>query len=368
MLLPNLGHWRLDRWLIAAVIFLLAVGLLMMASLGSRDMRPLFWFWRQIVWIAVGAFAAGVFAMIDYRIFRNYTSSAIFFYALSVFLLISVLIFGTTINDTKSWFSFGGILFQPVELAKIALILLLAKYFSTKNIELWRFRHIAITGAYVALPAILVMAQPDLGSALVLVAIWLGMTLVSGIHVKQLVILVAIFLLISVFLWTNVLDERQRNRVLAVVKPESVSQSALYNVRQAVIAIGAGGFWGMGLGEGTQSQFRFLPAAKTDFVFASIGEELGFAGIFLTIAAFGILFWRILRVGMSASNNFSRLFSIGFFLLIAVHALINISMNLGLFPVVGIPLPFVSYGGSNLLANFIGLGILVGIQIRGKEK
>jgi rod shape determining protein RodA len=358
---------KIDWVLFAAVGFLVASGLLMMVSLGFRDDQPLFWFWRQLLWLGIAVGVMAVLASFDYRVFRNASSAVMLIYLLSLALLVATLFWGVRINGSKSWLDLGGVFFQPVEAAKIALILILAKYYATKNIELWRFRHILITGAYMAIPALLVMAQPDLGSVAILFAIWFGMTVVSGIRPAQFFGLVCLMLIAAVFLWNFVLNDIQKSRVLAVLRPEAVSEAALYNTRQAVIAIGAGGLWGQGLGEGSQAQLRFLPAARTDFIFAAFVQEMGVVGAGLLLAAIGALLWRISVIAIRAGNNFAKLFAIGFFLMLASHSFVNIAMNLGIFPVIGISLPFVSYGGSNLLANFIGLGILVSIQRKINE-
>ncbi len=355
---------RLDFLLIAAVSFLVLLGLLMMLSLGSRESIPLFWFWRQILWIFLGILIMVFSAMIDYRIFRNSTFIVLAVYIFSVLLLFGVLVFGIEINGAKSWFSFKGVLFQPVEVAKIALILLLAKYYAAKNIELWRFRHVLITGLYMGILAILVSLQPDLGSVTILFTIWFGMTIVSGIRREPFLALLILLSILAALTWHYLLSDRQKERILVVFRPESVESIALYNVKQAVIAVGSGGLLGQGIGKGSQAQLKFLPAAKTDFVFAAMAQELGLVGIGLLIAAFCIIFLRILEIGERSGNNFAKLFSVGFFLMLASHVLINIAMNLGIFPVIGIPLPFVSYGGSNLIANFLGLGILLSIWQR----
>jgi rod shape determining protein RodA len=355
------SHFRFD-WILAASIGVLIIfGLLMMISLSPKE-RSLLWFWRQILWVILGIILFYFLSSIDYRIFRNSALVVILIYLFSIFLLILVLIFGTTINGAKSWFSLWGVLFQPVEIVKISLVLLLAKYYSTKNIELWNFKHIIITGLYMVIPVILVALQPDLGSDLVLFLIWLGMTTVSGIRRGPFIAILALLMILSFILWGYVLNERQKTRIIAVFRPEAVSYAALYNIQQAEIAVGAGGLFGEGLGHGSQAQLRFLPAAKTDFIFAALSQESGFLGITILIFSFGIVFWRIIDIALGSSNNFARLFSVGFFIMLSSHVIINIAMNLGIFPVIGISLPFVSYGGSNMLANFIGLGILFSIK------
>lgn len=360
----NILSAKIDWILIGAIGFLISVGLLMMVSLGLRAEDPLFWFWRQLIWVGLAAGVMMVVANFDYRIFRHATSAVLAVYFLALLLLVATLIWGVRINGAQSWLAFGNMLFQPVEVAKIALILVLAKYYATKNIELWRFRHILITGVYLFALLALVMAQPDLGSAVILFAIWFGMTVVSGIRRRQFFILLGMMIVGMVLLWNFGLNDIQKNRVLAVVQPEAVSAAALYNTRQAVIAVGAGGLWGAGLGQGSQAQLGFLPAARTDFVFAAMVQEMGIIGATFVLGAIGVALWRISSIAVLAANNFAKLFAMGFFMMFASHAFVNIAMNLGVFPIIGISLPFMSYGGSNLLANFIGLGILLSIKRR----
>jgi len=358
---------KFDWWLAGSAAFLTGLGLLMMGSLGGSSATPLFWFWRQTLWVAVGILAMIVAASIDYRIFRHHAALVLFIYSVANAFLVLVLFAGTRVRGAKAWLEFGNIAFQPIEIAKLALILALAKYFATKNTELWRFRHIAISGVYTAIPVLLAALQPDLGSALVLVAIWLGMTILSGIRLRQLLFLIVILLFSGALVWNRVLNERQRGRVLAVINPRAVSETALYSARQALIAIGSGGIWGKGIGKGTQTQLGFLSEAKTDFVFAAISEELGILGMTLTLIALGIFLWRIMHTALIAGNNFARLLCAGFFIMSSAHIFVNIGMNLGIVPVIGIPLPFLSYGGSYMLANFIGIGIVFGIQSRSRE-
>ncbi|MBI2633805.1 MAG: rod shape-determining protein RodA [Parcubacteria group bacterium] len=355
---------KLDWWLLGAVLFLASLGLVMLISLSSREPEPLFWFWRQLFWLGVGALVFLIFSLIDYRVFRNSSAIVTGIYLFAILLLTLVLFFGKTIRGNRAWFEFGSFTFQPVEFAKIALILVLAKYFSQHHMEIWRFRHIIISGIFLALPFLLVLLQPDWGSALTLVTLWFGMVLLSGARAKQVILLLVFFALFSAFAWYTLLTPVQKARISSFLQPNLDPYGSAYNQRQALIAIGSGGFFGRGLAQGSQTQLKFLPASRTDFMFAAIGEELGFFGIFAVLSAFALTFFRIGRIAILSGNNFSRLFSLGFLILLLAHVFINIGMNLGFLPVIGIVLPFVSYGGSSITALFSLLGILMSIKAR----
>lgn len=355
---------KLDWWFLGALMALVALSLLMMVSLGSTASQPLYWLYRQSIWALLGFAILAAAALIDYRIFRNFPVIAIAFYGLALLALVAVLFFGTTIRGSRGWFAFGSFNFQPVELAKIALILLLAQYFSVKSAEIWRFRHIAVSSLLAAAPIGLVLLQPDWGSALVLALLWFVMVLFSGARTNHVVMVVLFLLAAAIFSWAIALTPAQKSRIISVARPSFDPYGIAYGQRQAVIAVGSGGFLGKGLGQGTQTQLKFLPEPRTDFIFAAITEELGFLGALLVIAAYGLIFWRIFLLVEGFQNNFSRLFGLGFLAFLGGHVFINIGMNLGVFPVVGLTLPFLSYGGSSLIANLLAAGILMSMKLR----
>jgi rod shape determining protein RodA len=355
---------KLDWWILSPAFFLVLSGLVMLVSIGSRDPDPFFWFWRQLLWIGLGLLLLLIFSFFDYRVFKNSSAAVGIFFLVTILLLVMVLFWGKTIRGSRAWFELGSFTFQPVEFAKIALLLVLAKYFAQKNIEIWHFRHILFSVGLLALPLILVLLQPDWGSGLTLVALWFGMVLLAGARVRQVAVIVLLFAVLGGVAWYSLFSETQKERVLALLDPERDPLGTAYNQRQAIIAIGAGGVLGKGLGQGSQSQLKFLPASRTDFIFASIAEELGLLGVAVLLLAFGILFYEITKISLEATNNFSRLFSLGFLILLSSHIFINLGMNLGVLPVIGIGLPFVSYGGSSMASLFLGLGILSSIKIR----
>lgn len=344
--------------MLAPVAILLALGLSMLYSLSSVGANQTPWVARQIAWIALGALAFAFFSSLDYRFLTTSKQMLAFAYVGMVAVLIAVLLFGKTISGNKAWFSIGVFTLQPVEFAKIVLILVLARYFSQKNLEIWQFRHIVISAALLAGLAALVLLQPDMGSTLLLVAIWFFMLLVSGVRIRHVVILLFAFILLFALGWFWFFSPNQKARIVALINPNLDPLGAAYSQRQALIAIGSGGIFGKGLGKGIQTQLGFLPAPRTDFIFAAIGEEFGFVGILAVIIAYAALLWRVLGYAMNAPNNFVRLFAAGFSIAVFAQAGIDIGVNTGLLPVIGVGLPFVSYGGSNLLALFTGLGII----------
>jgi len=314
--------------------------------------------------VGLGVAVFAIFASIDYRIFRNSTSMIAGFYTSAIVLLVLVLFFGKTIRGNQAWFEIGSLTFQPVEFAKAALIFALAKFFAQKNIEIWRFQNILFSALYLALPLILVLAQPDWGSGITLVILWFGMVLLAGARPKHVGVIAGVFVLLATLSWFSFFSEGQKARLTALFRPGLDPYGSAYSQRQALVAIGNGRFFGTGLGQGTQSQLKFLPSSRTDFIFAAIAEELGLLGVLLLLASFGILFFRIGRLALEAGNNFSRLFLLGFLILLFSHVFINLGMNLGILPVIGIGLPFVSYGGSSLILLFLLLGVLTSMRTK----
>ncbi|MEW5805707.1 MAG: FtsW/RodA/SpoVE family cell cycle protein [Patescibacteria group bacterium] len=357
---------KLDWWLLGSVAVLLVLSLAILYSLGTTKTENLTWFYRQAVWIVVGLAGCIFLSLMDFRGFSTSPFIILILYFFVIVLLISVLVFGKTISGNRAWFAIGPFTFQPVEFAKLVLILFLAGYFSEKNIEIWRIRHIFISGAALFGILGLVLLQPDWGSGLVLAGIWFLMLLVSGARTKQVLLIILSFIILVLISWQWFFTENQQQRITGFLFPQQDPYGVSYSQRQALIALGSGGLWGKGLGRGTQTQLGFLPASRTDFIFSSIGEELGFLGVSAVLVSLGIIFWRLILLGLSGMNNYVKLFSLGYLAWLFVETVIHLGMNLGFLPVIGIGLPFVSYGGSHLLALFIGLGIINSIQIYGK--
>lgn len=297
----------------------------------------------------------------EYRALKK-TGVVLSIFGISLFLLALVTIIGSQIKGAQSWFSLGFAAFQPVDLAKIALIFLLAKYLAKRHVEIAYIKHIIVSGVYALIPVILVLLQPDLGSALVLSGIWFCIVLVSGISKKHLALVICGGVISFIIAWIFVFAPYQKDRIKTFIDPLSDVRGSGYNVYQSQIAIGSGGLLGKGVGFGTQSRLEFLPEHQTDFIFAAFAEEWGFIGVIIVIGLFGVLIWRLLFIALKAATNFELFVILGIIFLLLIHIIINIGMNLGIMPVTGIPLPFMSYGGSHLITEWLALGIIMGMR------
>lgn len=358
---------KLDWILIGAIVLLLIIGLLSIASTSVARTGAFLIFKKQLTFAITGLVLLFLFGSIDYRFLRNYSAVILTLYLISIILLVLLFIFGSQIKGSTSWFRFsspvGSLGFEPVEVTKFVLIALLAKYFSSRHIDFGLMRHIFISGFYVLIPVLLVLLQPDLGSSMLLIIIWVGIMLFSGIRIRHLLILLLIFVILAGLSFQFFLKDYQRDRILTFLSPQKDSLGSGYNVLQSIIAIGSGGFFGKGLGHGSQSQLNFLPEQHTDFIFATIAEEWGFFGVSLVLILWSIIFWRLFIIAINSNTNFARLFIFGFTILLLTHISINIGMNMGFFPVTGISLPLLSYGGSNLIINLATFGIVQSIKI-----
>ncbi len=352
---------KLDWPLIAVVLFLSGAGLLTIAGIGSEE-ASLF-FKKQLIFLGIGFFLMLGLSFFDYRIFKNYSLLLIILYLFSLSLLVFVL-FSEEARGASSWFRLGPVNFEPIEFIKIVIILLLAKYFSLRHIEVYRVRHLIVSGLYIVLPSIAIIFQPDLGSILVLFCLWLGIVLVSGIKIRHLAILFLITIILLVTGWFAVLKEYQKQRILSFLNPQEDPYGWGYHISQSLIAIGSGGLLGQGEGAGSQAGLKFLPEQHNDFIFATLSEQRGLLGVAILLGLFAVLFWRLVKIALAAQNNFSRLFAAGFLIMIFAQVIINIGMNLAILPITGLTLPLVSYGGSSLINVFLGLGIIQSIRAR----
>ena len=353
-----------DWILFTAVLLLVCFGLVEIYSVAlGQSAVNFFNFKKQLIFATVGLFLLFVFALIDYYQLRNYSNHL---FILGAIILISLLFFGQTIRGSKSWFYLAGFGFQAVELIKILLILFLARYFSSTSLKNKPLKHLIISGSGSLIFTVLVLAQPDFGSALILFLLWLAMIALAGFNKKYFVVILLLIALAAAWLWFFIFQDYQKQRIITFFRPSYSQLDQGYNASQALIAIGSGGLFGRGLGFGSQSQLKFLPAAQTDFIFAVIAEELGFLGVTLVIFFFAAFFWRLLSCLKKLNNDFAVFFVLGALGLIFIEMLINIAMNMGLLPIIGISLPFVSYGGSSLISSLILVGITQSIIIRSK--
>ena len=347
-----LSYLRRFDWLLMGGVFLLSgISLVTLSSLDTGL------FYRQMLWYVLFLFIVLFGSRIDWRWLVGQRWFRHAFYWLGVFLVFIVNFGGDTIRGTSSWFSLGPFRFQPAEFVKVALIFLLAGYFSRKHMAAWVGRNIFFTFLYAAIPPGFVMMHPDFGSAMVLLGLWIGFLFMSGFHIRRVLFLFVVFSLLFAIGWMFVLQPYQKDRLSGFLFPEKDPLGVSYNVIQSKIAIGSAGFWGKGYGFGTQTHLRFLPEAETDFILAAFVEEWGVAGgLFLLLTFFFVVF-RITGIGLRSVNNDYRFISLGAALVLMIHFFVNAGSNLGLTPVTGIPFPFISYGGSHLLT----LGILISI-------
>lgn len=357
---------KLDWPLIIAAILLVGFGLLSIysSSLGKGDFLN---FNKQVIFLGIGIFLMFTLSFIDWRFLREDPYLILILYFVCLGGLVGLFFFAPEIRGVKSWYKIGEFSIDPIEFTKIVLIILLAKYFSMRHIEMYRIQHILLSGIYVLIPAILTFLQPDLGSVLILIALWVGILIVSGIKIRHFLILCLCGLLIFILAWNFFLKDYQKDRIITFIGTASGwypidPLKASWSQNQAEIAIGSGGVLGQGIGQGSQAQYGFLPEPQTDFIFAAIAEETGLVGIGILVFLLSFLIWRTIKIAASAQSNFPRLFASGFAIFLASQIFIHIGMNIGFLPIIGIPLPLLSYGGSGLIAAFIGLGILQSIK------
>jgi rod shape determining protein RodA len=331
------------------------------ASIAKGDLGN---FYKQVGFFIAGFFIMGIVSFFDYRILKNNSRLILFLYGICLLLLVGLYFFAPEIRGTRGWYKIGIFSLDPIEPTKIVLVILLAKYFSTRHVEMYKFRHIFFSGLYFLIPLLLVFSKPDLGGATVLFLIWLGILLVSGIKLKHFLIISLCFIMLAVLAWNFVLKDYQKERVTAFIFPYDY-YGASWSQNQTKISIGSGQIFGQGLAQGSQVQYGFLPEPHTDFIFSVLAEEWGLVGVFVLFLVYGSLVWNVLKVAVQSSSNFPRLFATGFAIILIVQFFINIGMNLSMLPVVGLYLPFISYGGSGLIGNFIFLGILQSIKAKG---
>ena len=348
---------RMDWVINGCVLFLASVSLVAIASAKPAELA------QQAIAFGIGIALFIVFTLLDFRPLVAHRSIIFFIYAVGIALLIATYFFAPTIRATRSWLVFGPVQFQTSEFMKVSLIILYSYYFARRHTGIAELKNIIIPFLYALVPIGLVLAQPDMGSALIIGGIWVVYVFVSGINMRHIALGLCIAALIG-FLGWNHLEGYQRERIKGLFNPQYDPLGVNYNVIQSKIAIGSGGLFGKGFRQGTQTQLDFLPEPANDFIVASIAEEWGAAGIFALLAAFAVLIARILYIGLTLEGNFGKLVCLGTAGLILLHMAFNIGSAVGFMPVVGIPLPLVSYGGSSILTFFMALGIVQSIAIR----
>lgn len=354
---------RTTDWLLfGAALLISAAGLISMESFtGAGSLAD-----RQLLWLGISVVSFFIFSSLDLRFLRR-TSIVVAVYAVAVLLLVLLFVFGATFSGATGWFNLGAFAIQPADPAKLALILVLAKYFSRRHVEIAHLRHIAVSGAYALLIVLLLFFQPDFGSAAIVAGVWLGMVLLAGIPLRHVATLAAVAVVAGALLWNFGFADYQKDRILTFLHPLADIQGAGYNAFQSTVAVGSGGLLGKGIGYGTQSRLQFLPQHETDFIFASFAEEWGFVGVVLLLSLFGVVVYRLIDNARHGETNFESLFMLGVAVLILVHATVHIGSNLGLVPVTGTTLPFMSYGGSHLLVGYTMLGMVNAMRRYGRS-
>ncbi|MBI2048393.1 MAG: rod shape-determining protein RodA [Parcubacteria group bacterium] len=357
--------WRLQASLIKQVDWWLTVSLAALAGAGLLTMRSFtgdnYFFTRQLIWLGLGFGLFFVLGQVDFRFLRR-SGLLVLFYIVLAAVLGWLLLFGETIKGARGWINLGLFSFQPADFMKLVLILILAKYFSRRHIEIAQVRHILISGLYALLPFGLILLQPDFGSAVIVSVLWLGLVIVSGVSKKHLFMVMTLGLAVLGFLWFSLFTPNQKARIITFLYPLTDIRGAGYSAFQSTIAVGSGQLLGKGVGFGTQSRLNFLPEYETDFIFAAFAEEWGLVGVAIYFTLFGFVIWRIMQTSSRGATNFETLYGLGLALFFMSHFFINVGMNIGLLPVTGLTLPLTSYGGSHLLVEFIGLGVLQGMR------
>ncbi len=352
-----------DWILLLSIIPVLVAGLITMRTFG---LEKNYFFNRQLIWIGAALIIFFVLSVFDWRVLRK-SEILVSLFFLVLLVLVILLIIGKVVRGAASWIQTPFLSIEPVEPLKLILILIWAKYFSRRHIEIANIRHILVSGLYMAVPVFLVFLQPDLGSALIIFLIWLGMIMISGVSKKHLFLIFLVIILVFTVSWFFILKPYQKERISTFLNPLRDIRGVGYNAVQSTIAVGSGQIFGKGIGYGSQSRLGFLPEHQTDFIFAAFSEEWGLVGVFFLFLFYGIAIWRILKTAYFGQGNFEVLFGVGLTIFLTAHFLVNVGMNIGLLPITGVNLPFMSYGGSNLVTVFAGLGILMGMRRYGRS-
>lgn len=355
-----------DYLLLILALVLVLVGIIGIYSAGLNSTISKDEYLKQIMWTGISLVVMVVVWLLDYHLTSVFGLGG---YPLFLILLVIVL-FMPEINGARSWFNIGGTLIQPSEFMKIVYILTLSKiieYIGKNKDAINKWYNLLIIGAVFAVPLLLIMLQPDLGTAIVFVSITFFMLFKSGLNYKYVIALILLVVVLVPIVYFFVLSDYQQERILVFLNPEREPLGAGYNAIQSKIAVGSGMIFGTGLGKGTQTQWGYLPVKSSDFIFSVISEEFGFIVSILVVVIYVVLLLRILKVAETSKDKLGSSIAIGVFGMYFFHFLENIGMTIGLMPITGIPLPFVSYGGSSLLTNFIALGILLSITSRRQK-
>lgn len=343
----------MDWYIFVPAILISLAGLVTMNSFDQEN----YFFLRQSIWILVSVIIFLAATAVDWRFLKR-TRVLVPLFVVTVIMLLALFFLGNVVKGAQSWFQFGIFAFQPSDPAKLIVILILAKYFSRRHIEIRNIRHIMVSGFYALVIFALVFLQPDFGGAVTIFGIWLGMVLVSGISKKHLAAVAILGTLAALIMWGFVFAPYQKARIVTFLNPLTDIHGAGYNAYQSTIAVGSGQIFGKGVGQGSQSKLRFLPEYETDFIFAAYAEEWGFVGTVVLLSLCLMIIFRIVNNAENAASNFETLFGLGLVVLFVVQIIIHAGMNMGILPVTGLTFPLMSYGGSHLVTEWFALGIL----------
>jgi len=352
-----------DKALIGATVSLTLLGAALIYSISfyRQDFTD---FYKQLIFLGLGLILMLLVSLFDYRKLKNNS-----YFILIVYFLLLVSLLGLflmpAVRGSRRWYAIGSINFDPMPFMAIGLIILLAKFLSQRHAELYRFQYFILSGFYAFWPILFIFLRPNFGGATIFFLLWFGMIIFAGIRPLHLVVLGLILLIAGSLIWSFGLEDYQRQRIVNFLGWQDDPLGASWNIDQSKIAIGSGGLWGKGFLSGSQARYGFLPEAKTDFIFSAIAEEFGLIGVLAVFGLFGLIIWRILITSFRTNGNFGRIYCVGLIIFLVTGIFINIAMNLGLLPVVGLPLPLVSYGGSYLLALYLGLGLVLSIRRHG---
>ncbi|HBW39018.1 rod shape-determining protein RodA [Desulfosporosinus sp. BICA1-9] len=376
---------NLDLSFVGAVLLLLATSLFVLstASYNLVNGQPNYYVELQAMWILSGIFLAIMVTRIDYQELQKFSG---YIYGFNILLLLAVFVFGSEAKGATRWIPItSSFSIQPSEFAKIFMILSFADFLVKRQGKLNRFRDFIAPFLYVLVPMLLIFKQPDLGTSLVFAAIFIGMMLIAGANIRKFCgLLLTGVTAVGIALWLHFstslpgwlkfaeglplpLKDYQLKRLTVFMNPASDSAGDGYNILQSMWALGSGGLWGKGYRQGTQGQLSFLPEHHTDFIFAVFSEEFGFIGVIILLFFFLIFLIRGINIAMQARDLYGVLIAAGIITMISFHILVNVGMNSGIMPVTGIPLPFISYGGSAMWANMISIGLLLSINLRSQR-
>lgn len=371
-------RWRdYNFYLLGSVIVLIGFSLLMVYStMVGKNAVSYTGFYKHLSWLAIGAVGMMAFTLFDYH---NLQVLAPLFYVFMLALLAIVFVTGIAREGAQSWVGTAALSFQPSEPAKLMLIIVLAAWWNRQADRRSSWLTLAVSLLLAGLPLVMVLLQPDFGTAMVMGFVWLAMAWGAGLRWTQILALGIVAIPILFFGWNHALKEYQKGRLLAFTMTEDklaliadpkvreAVKAAYYNLNQSKVAIGNGGLLGQGWTQGTQSQLNFLPVQYTDFIFAVTGEELGFLGATLLLGFLCFVMWQAVNTAVHARETFGRLIAIGIAALIFIHTLENVGMNMGVMPITGIPLPFISFGGSFTITLLTAVGLLQSIEIRRRR-